>query len=113
MDWTWAAVISGMTLLMSVGVAWGVVRATVASTTEKATKVASAQELHGMQFVELKTKHEQLAAEVRPQVNNLSTKMQALEVQHARFVEGMEGINRQLAEIKGMLNALLKREIEK
>ena len=37
--------------------------------------------------------------------------MQALQVQHARFVEGMDGINRQLAEIKGMLNAILKHEI--
>lgn len=113
MDWTWAAVISVVTLLVSVGAAWGAVRATVATVAEKANKASSAQETHAAQFVELKTKHEQLAAEVRPQVNNLSAKMQALEVQHARFIEGVEGIKVQLGEIKGMLNTLLKREIDK
>jgi len=113
MDMTTAAMVSIGTLLVSVGAAWGVVRATVAQSAEKATKAVNAQEAHVAQFVELKTKHEQLAAEVRPQVNALSSKLQSMEVQHARFVEGVDSIKNQLAEIKGMLNALLKREIEK
>lgn len=112
LDWTWTAVISLMTLLVSAGVAWGMVRATVNSTTEKADKVANTQDAHVAQFVELKTKHEQLAAEVRPQVTALTSKMQSLEIQHARLVEGVDGIKVQLGEIKGMLNTLVKREIE-
>jgi hypothetical protein len=35
-----------------------------------------------------------------------------LEIQHARLVEGVDGIKVQLGEIKGMLNTLVKREIE-
>lgn len=106
-----AAIITFVGMVITAAVSWGVVRTHTTANSEKVKELKVAQESHKSDFVELKTKHEQLAAEVRPQVTALNTKTQALEVQNARLIEGMDGIKGQLAEIKGMLNALLKREI--
>lgn len=94
-------IVSVVATLVGGGVSWGIISASVKalktdmkSLGEIIEKLTKEIDLSKNAFVELKTKHDALAAEARIGLTEKASK------------ESVEGIKEQLAEIKGMLNTL-------